>query len=180
MKTLAEIVKGRLNPGILIFNIHMRLLYSNDEALDLVPEIGDLKTAGNGSMDIIHKLCKDIINSGPVNGGMNSAILHNNSGSPCSARAFLLGNAKEAKPTSIMLLLERIIEKHEIDFQEVKNRFGLTGRETEVLVHICAGLRNKEISEKLFISEYTIKDHIKKLMLKLEVSSRAEIIAHIK
>ena len=180
MKTLAEIVKGRLNPGILIFNMDMRLLYSNDEALDLLPEIGDSNTAGSRSIDIIHKLCKDIINSGPVKGGMNSAIFHNNPGPPCSARAFLLGNAKEAKPTSVMLLLERIIEKHEIDFQEVKSRFGLTGREAEVLVHICAGMKNKEISEKLFISEYTIKDHIKKLMHKTGASSRAEIIAHIK
>src|SRR4030066_2311001 len=119
MKTFAEIVKGRLNPGILIFNMDMRLLYSNDEALDLVPEIDDLKTAGSLSIDIIHKLCKDIINSGPVNGGMNSAIFHNNSGPPCSVRAFLLRNVKEAKPTSIMVLLERIIEQHDIDFQEV-------------------------------------------------------------
>ena len=180
MKTLAEIVKGRSNPGILIFNMDMRLLYSNDGALDLVPEIGDVKIAESLSIDIIHKLCKDIINSGPVNSGMNSAIFHNNSGLPCSARVFLLGKSNEAKPTSIMVLLERIIEKHDIDFQEVKTRFELTGREAEVLVHICAGLKNKEISEKLFISEYTIKDHIKKLMYKIGASSRAEIIANIK
>ena len=180
MKTLAEIVKGRSNPGILIFNMDMRLLYSNEEALDLVPEIGNLKTAGSPAIDIIHKLCKDIINNGPVNVGINSAIYHDNAGSSCSARAFLLGSAIESKPTSIMVMLERIIEKHEIDFQEVKSRFGLTGREAEVLVHICAGLKNKEISEKLFISEYTIKDHIKKLMYKIGASSRAEIIANIK
>jgi len=180
MKTLTEIVKGRSNPGILIFNMDMRLLYSNEEALDIVPEIGNLKTAERLSIDMIHKLCKDIINSGSVNAGMNSAIFHNQSGPPCSARAFLLGSAIESKPTSIMVMLERIIEKHEIDFQDVKSRFGLTGREAEVLVHICAGLKNKEISEKLFISEYTIKDHIKKLMHKIGASSRAEIIANIK
>ena len=79
-----------------------------------------------------------------------------------------------------MVLIERIIEKHDIDFQEVKTRFELTGREAEVLVHICAGLKNKEISERLFISEYTVKDHIEKLMYKIGASSRAEIIARIK
>lgn len=91
-----------------------------------------------------------------------------------------MGKSNGAKPTSIMVLLERIIKKHDIDFQEVKTRFELTGREAEVLVQICAGLTNKEISEKLFISEYTVKDHIKKLMYKIGASSRAEIIAHIK
>lgn len=42
---------------------------------------------------------------------------------------------------------------------------------------ICDGLTNKEISERLFISEYTVKDHIKNIMEKMGASSRGEIIA---
>ena len=38
---------------------------------------------------------------------------------------------------------------------------------------------SKAISEELFISEYTVKDHIKGLMRKMNVSKRYEMIARL-
>lgn len=50
----------------------------------------------------------------------------------------------------------------------------LTDREREVLTEIGRGRRNKEIADKLFISEKTVKNHISNIFAKLEVNSRAE------
>jgi DNA-binding NarL/FixJ family response regulator len=50
----------------------------------------------------------------------------------------------------------------------------LTEREREVLTLIGKGMRNREIAEKLFISEKTVKNHISNIFAKLEVNSRAE------
>jgi len=53
----------------------------------------------------------------------------------------------------------------------------LTEREQEVLNCIVAGLSNKAIQEKLFISKNTVRSHIKNLYSKLNVSSRTQAIA---
>ncbi len=53
----------------------------------------------------------------------------------------------------------------------------LSGREIEVLEWIAAGLSNREIAAKLYISESTVKSHINHVYRKLEVGSRTQAIA---
>jgi DNA-binding NarL/FixJ family response regulator len=53
----------------------------------------------------------------------------------------------------------------------------LTPREVEVLRHIADGNRNKDIAERLFISEETVKVHVKHVMEKLGASDRTEAVA---
>lgn len=53
----------------------------------------------------------------------------------------------------------------------------LTRREIEVLEQISKGNRNRDIAEKLFISEETVKVHIKHIMEKLEASDRTQAVA---
>ncbi len=53
----------------------------------------------------------------------------------------------------------------------------LTSREIEVLNHIAGGNRNRDIADKLFITEETIKVHIKHIMAKLGASDRTQAVA---
>jgi DNA-binding NarL/FixJ family response regulator len=53
----------------------------------------------------------------------------------------------------------------------------LTAREIEVLRQIAEGNRNRDIGEKLFITEETVKVHIKHIMEKLGASDRTQAIA---
>jgi DNA-binding NarL/FixJ family response regulator len=53
----------------------------------------------------------------------------------------------------------------------------LTERERDVLQHIAGGNRNRDIGEKLFISEETVKVHVKHIMEKLGASDRTEAVA---
>jgi DNA-binding NarL/FixJ family response regulator len=53
----------------------------------------------------------------------------------------------------------------------------LTPRETEVLAKIAEGNRNRDIAEMLFISEETVKVHIKHIMDKLGASDRTQAVA---
>jgi DNA-binding NarL/FixJ family response regulator len=53
----------------------------------------------------------------------------------------------------------------------------LTERETEVLSLIGGGNRNRDIAEKLFISEETVKVHVRHIMDKLGASDRTEAVA---
>jgi DNA-binding NarL/FixJ family response regulator len=53
----------------------------------------------------------------------------------------------------------------------------LSDREIEVLRHVAGGNRNREIAEMLFISEETVKVHIKHIMEKLGASDRTEAVS---
>nr|HQV32978.1 LuxR C-terminal-related transcriptional regulator [Calditrichia bacterium] len=53
----------------------------------------------------------------------------------------------------------------------------LTARETEVLTHLCKGKSYKMIADSLFISEETVRRHIKNIYRKLEVHSKSEAVA---
>jgi DNA-binding NarL/FixJ family response regulator len=53
----------------------------------------------------------------------------------------------------------------------------LTRRELDVLQKMAGGNRNRDIAEQLFISEETVKGHVKHIMEKLRASDRTEAVA---
>ncbi|MGB3151137.1 MAG: response regulator transcription factor, partial [Maribacter sp.] len=52
----------------------------------------------------------------------------------------------------------------------------LSKREYEVLKEIASGLSNKEIANKLFLTESTIKTHVSSILLKLNAKRRTQAI----
>jgi DNA-binding NarL/FixJ family response regulator len=57
-----------------------------------------------------------------------------------------------------------------------RRRFGLTGREEEVLGLVSAGLTNATVAARLGISEKTVKNHLNSVFVKLEVRTRTEAV----
>lgn len=55
---------------------------------------------------------------------------------------------------------------------------GLTSREEEVLAHIAKGLSNRQIAERLVVSEKTVATHVGHILTKLELPSRAAATAY--
>jgi DNA-binding CsgD family transcriptional regulator len=55
--------------------------------------------------------------------------------------------------------------------------YPLTGREQEVLYLLLAGKTNKHIAAELYISENTVKTHVKNILSKYRVSSRSQLIS---
>jgi DNA-binding NarL/FixJ family response regulator len=53
----------------------------------------------------------------------------------------------------------------------------LTSREIDVLQHVASGNRNRDIAEQLFISEETVKVHVKHIMEKLGARDRTSAVA---
>jgi len=52
----------------------------------------------------------------------------------------------------------------------------LTEREREVAALVCHGLRNKQIGERLFISETTVRHHLTSVFAKLAIATRFELV----
>lgn len=55
----------------------------------------------------------------------------------------------------------------------------LTHRERQILRLIAHGLRNRDISGELSISESTVENHIHHIYAKLGISNRAQAVAHV-
>jgi DNA-binding CsgD family transcriptional regulator len=68
----------------------------------------------------------------------------------------------------------------DISFEEFCRKYEISPRESDVIREICNGLSNKEISEKLFISLQTVKDHTHRIYIKTNVKSRVQLINLVK
>jgi DNA-binding NarL/FixJ family response regulator len=60
----------------------------------------------------------------------------------------------------------------------MSRRPALTGREIEVLQLIAEGMTSKEVGEQLFISENTVKNHVRNILDKLGLRSRSEAVMY--
>jgi len=97
------------------------------------------------------------------------------------AKAFL---AKAAHPQQIREAVRRVAKGEsflppEIGFKlaESMSHPELSNRETEILRYLARGRSNKEIGRALFISEGTVKHHVKSILRKLDAIGRSEAIA---
>jgi DNA-binding NarL/FixJ family response regulator len=52
---------------------------------------------------------------------------------------------------------------------------GLTAREKEVAIQVSRGLTNRQIASELFISEHTAATHVRRILKKLGLKSRAQV-----
>ena len=68
-------------------------------------------------------------------------------------------------------------ESNEKDSDESRIR-NLTTREHQVIALISEGLKNKQIAERLFISETTVTHHLSSIFSKLHVSDRLELLIY--
>jgi DNA-binding NarL/FixJ family response regulator len=62
--------------------------------------------------------------------------------------------------------------------QASKNKDDISGREREVLQLVCQGGTNREIAEKLIVSEHTVKVHLRNILNKLNLRNRQQIAAY--
>lgn len=90
---------------------------------------------------------------------------------------------KDSEPDELIALLKEAMKGGKTYSEQVKacleqenngdNKLAtLTARELEILQNVAKGMRNKQVADKLFISEATVKVHMKSLLKKLNVKSR--------
>jgi DNA-binding NarL/FixJ family response regulator len=97
------------------------------------------------------------------------------------ARAYLL---KSMPPSELVEVIRQVYAGKKPISPQVAARLAehfsddaLSEREVEVLQHVAGGNRNREIGERLFIAEETVKVHIKHIMDKLGAKDRTEAVA---
>lgn len=73
--------------------------------------------------------------------------------------------------------LIRVLSKETASVKKIPmGKANLTAREKEVLKHLNEGLSNSAIAERLLVSPLTVKNHVQKILYKLQANNRAHAI----
>jgi len=94
-------------------------------------------------------------------------------------RATIVGAGAFDRDESILVSVQTTVAPSLLAAEALAGRFDLTPREAEVALLLADGRSNAEIAEQLFISPHTAKRHVEKALAKLEVSSRAKVLARL-
>ena len=145
---------------VVILDIRMKEVNGVDVAIEILEYDKDAKimllTTFNNRDDIIRALNKGVL----------GVILKDNVASLIPAiESVSLGN----KILDNELNLKNLFNTTKKDFEL------LTQKEIEILEQIAKGLSNKEISEKLFLSEGTVRNYISGILEKLELRDRTQL-----
>jgi DNA-binding NarL/FixJ family response regulator len=89
-------------------------------------------------------------------------------------RTVLAGERVLAPPRAVTSLLNELTG---LLRERESERLGLTDQEMEILRLAASGLNNKEIGERQFWSEITVKRKMRRIYIKLDVKTRAQAVA---
>jgi DNA-binding CsgD family transcriptional regulator len=187
MEITPEFLNKRSSPGLLLFDFQGKLLFFNQKSQELIVDLnvlsGRLLEKDSPWPKPIWELYVDLKELGEKEAKESetkelSLSKWSGDGFPHYLRGILIKPVQRINLFSyILMLVEPVRKKRYLPFEQLKVKFNLTKRELEVIQLLCEGLPNKEISERLFVSEHTVKDHLKNIMGKLGVSSRNKIMA---
>lgn len=105
------------------------------------------------------------------------------------ARGFMLKDSgfDEVEQALVEVTAGRSFFSHEIlseivrninKIRSIKQNYDLTEREIEVLFHICKGLSNQEIADRLNISKRTVDKHRENLLVKTDSKNTASLVIY--
>ena len=79
-------------------------------------------------------------------------------------------------PSVTRRLIDRLAQQPTPEFANRSKLDELTRREREVLGLVARGLSNREIAAELIVEESTIRSHVKRILMKLELRDRVQIV----
>lgn len=152
-------------PDVLLLDINMPKM----NGLDVLKVLREKKSKVKVLVLTVHNEIEYLMKA--VDIGINGYVLKDSESSELKKAIFAIVDGETyIQPSLIPALNAKRIEKNE---DEVKID-ELTRRELEVLKLLAVGMYNKEIAEKLDISERTVKNHVSNIFKKLEVTDRTQ------
>lgn len=172
-KVVAEAADGveciskleEITPDVLLLDINM----PNMNGLEVLQKMKEKRIKVKVLVLTIHSEVEYLIKA--VDIGVNGYLLKDSESAELKKAINAVVNGDNyIQPSLIPVLNAKMIDR---DKDTVKIE-SLTRRELEVLKNLSYGMYNKEIAEKLDISERTVKNHISNIFKKIEVTDRTQ------
>lgn len=161
-----------LSCGVFIFGENRKLMHLND----LAREMSDKFDIRQGLVTTrVESMLSRLASIGVPDYSLEE-VLHINGQTYKMVGTVLQGSGNE--PCYVVRIVE--LPGHiTMALQELATSSGLSAREMEVCKMLIKGLPNRMIADCLFISELTVKDHLKSIFHKLKISRRGELAAKV-
>ena len=152
-------------PDVLLLDINM----PNKNGLEVLEEIKDQNLDVKVIILTVHNEVDYLLRA--VEMGVDGYILKDSgSAELINAIIMVMNGESYIQPDMIPMLNSKMVIRNS-DKEKIKN---LTKRELEVLILVSEGMFNKEIADKLEISERTVKNHISNIFKKIDVADRTQ------
>ena len=192
----AALSQGKTNPpntrydstGVILFNNMGQLLFMNKEAQLYLRQLHPLSIRKTGGCLIptdVHSVVRDLI----------SRLLECEHPKDCESiqverlffssdhglllRGFCIPDEPIASNSRILVTIEKLAQKLASPNTNIQDRYHLTQREQMVIIYLMLGFTNKEIANRINLSEYTVKEHLKRIMQKTKTTTRTGLLARM-
>jgi DNA-binding CsgD family transcriptional regulator len=175
--------------GIILFTSSGQLLFMNTEAQTFARRLQPLSTRESGTClipDQIHTLVHDLF----------GLLMQYDHPKDCESiqverlcfandqrfllRGFCIPDEPLAENSRFLVIMEQLNQqKLECPDANMQQRYHLTEREQMVIIYLMLGFTNKEIANRINLSEYTVKEHLKRIMHKTQTTTRTGLLARM-
>jgi DNA-binding CsgD family transcriptional regulator len=178
----------RSTPGIMVFNTSMAVVFRNEEARLINDQLSawEVHHPANGIlppcvMALAERLLDALRLQSDVKSWEQTRITQvvGDAQAPILIRGFGLPPGRGLPMSHVLILMEKVGRRTLATPAFIRDRFGITDREAEILDCLAKGQTNKEIASSLTISEQTVKEHLKNLLRKTKSTTRTGLISQI-
>ncbi|MDC7302319.1 response regulator [Agathobacter ruminis] len=173
IKVIAEAENGQecldklstVKPDVLLLDINMPVM----NGLEVLAALKERRIRVKVLVLTVHNEVEYLMKA--VDIGVDGYVLKDSESAELKKAIFAVASGENyIQPSLIPALNSKMIEKND-DEARIDE---LTRREIEVLKLLSVGMYNKEIAERLDISERTVKNHVSNIFKKLEVTDRTQ------
>jgi DNA-binding CsgD family transcriptional regulator len=175
--------------GVILFNNTGQLLFMNNEAQAFIRQLQPLSTRENGTCLIpeeIHAVVRDLV----------ARLMDCDHPKDCESlqmericfasdqrlllRSICIPDEPLARNSRFLVIIEKLNQqKLECPDADIQLRYHLTEREQMVIIYLMLGFTNKEIAGRMNLSEYTVKEHLKRIMHKTKTTTRTGLLGRM-
>jgi DNA-binding CsgD family transcriptional regulator len=174
--------------GVVLFTSMGQLLFINHEAQAFIRYLQPSGTRENGACLIpedVHTIVRELIVrlmecEHPKD---CESIQVERLSFACEQRFLLRGicipDEPLARNSRLLVIMEKLQQRMECPDTNIQERYHLTEREQMVIIYLMLGFTNKEIANRMNLSEYTVKEHLKRIMQKTKTTTRTGLLARM-
>src|SRR5262245_37366061 len=174
--------------GIILFTSSAQLLFMNEEAQALLKNIHTptARENGNGLMPpevhaVVRELASQLAKCTHPKDFESIQVerVYLNSAHRLLIRGLCVPDEPIQTNSRLLIIIEPFPEQVEGLNAIVQERYHLTEREQMVIIYLMLGFTNKEIASRINLSEYTVKEHLKRIMHKTRTTTRTGLLARM-
>jgi DNA-binding CsgD family transcriptional regulator len=182
----------RAGAGIVVLSSSMQLLHMNRQAAELSKKVNMSENGGTPPRSAqgvlptaLTQLCSEVLKALQVRTEAKDweqfevKRIAGDPKQPILLRGFGLPDKGGVQHARVVVTMEELGRRQQLNTDQAKEKFQLTNREQSVVENLAKGWTNKEIANALHITEQTVKEHIKHIMRKTNSTTRTGILVQV-